>query len=66
MPIYILLPLLIAVAYVLVNLSSKDKIPLVKIALPLVVVCVAVYVVTSVFAPLFNTLVQFVTHLRLP
>lgn len=62
MPIYILLPLLIAVAYGLVNPGSKNKVPLVKIALPTAVV----YVASSVFAPAFTTLMQFVTHLRLP
>jgi uncharacterized membrane protein len=66
MPLYLVLPLLIAVSYVLVNLGSKDKVPLAKIALPLVIVGVVVYLASSLLAPLINELMQLWTHLRWP
>ena len=66
MPAYLVLPLLIAFSYVAVTVGSKDKVPLAKIALPLVVVCVVVYLFTTWLAPLVNFLMQFWAHLRLP
>ncbi len=65
MPPYLVLPLLIAISYVLVNLGSKQKVPLAKIALPLVVACVIVYFASPLLAPLVNILMQLWTHLRL-
>lgn len=65
MPLYLLLPMLIAVSYVLVNLGSKQKVPLSKIALPLVVVCVIVYIASPLLAPLVNLLIQIWTNIRL-
>jgi hypothetical protein len=62
MPLYLVLLLLIAFSYVAVNLGSRDKVPLAKIALPLVVVCVVMYLASSLLAPLVN----FLTHLRWP
>jgi hypothetical protein len=58
--------LLIAFSYVAINLGSKDKVPLAKIALPLLVVCMVVYLASSWLAPLVNFLMQLWTHLRLP
>ena len=66
MPLYLILPLLIAVAYVLVNLGSKQKVPLTKIALTLAVVCVIVYLATPLLAPLVTLLRQLGTHLPFP
>jgi hypothetical protein len=65
MPLYLLLLILIAFSYVLVNLGSKQKVPLVKIALPLVIVCAIVYFASPLFAPLVNLLMQLWAHLRL-
>jgi uncharacterized membrane protein len=66
MPVYLVLPLLIAFSYVAINLGSKNKVPLAKIVLPLVAVCVVVYLVSSLLAPVVNSLTQFWLHLRLP
>lgn len=66
MPAYLVLPILIAVLYALVNVGSKHKVPLAKIAPPLVVVCAMVYVASSLLPPLANFLMQLGTHIRLP
>lgn len=66
MPVYLVLPLLIAFSYVAVNLGSKEKVPLTKIALPLMVVCIIVYFAYPLFAPLVNFLMQLGTHLPMP
>ena len=63
MPLSLLLPLLIAVSYGLVNLGSKNKVPLAKIALALAVVCVIVYFAFPLLAPLVNFLMQLRAHL---
>ena len=62
MPVYLALPLLIALSYVLVNVGSKNKAPLAKVALPLVVVCVVVYLASLLLAPV----ISFLTHIQLP
>ena len=66
MPVYLVLPLLIAMVYAAINVGSKDKVPLAKIALPLVALCVVVGLASSLLAPLVNSLMQFWTHIRLP
>ena len=66
MAVYLVLPLLIAFSYAVINVGSKNKISLAKIVLPLIVVGIIVYLTSSVFVPLVNTLVQAVTHLRWP
>jgi hypothetical protein len=66
MPLYLVLPILIAISYVAVNLGSRNKVPFVKIALPVVVVCVIVYSASSLLGPLFHELMQLWAHLQLP
>jgi hypothetical protein len=65
MPLYVLLPMLIAISYVAVNLGSKHKVSLAKIALTLAVMCVIVYFASPLLAPLVNLLMQLGTHVRL-
>jgi hypothetical protein len=64
MPLYLLLPILIAISYVAVNLGSKRKVSLAKIALTLAILCVIVYFASPLLAPLINLLMQLGTHLR--
>lgn len=66
MPLYLVLPLLIGISCVAVNFGSRNKVPLVKIALPLLVVCAIVYLASSLLGPLVNELRQLWAHLRLP
>ena len=54
---------LVAVGYVAVNLGSKGKTPLLKIAVSMAVVCLVAYFVYPYFAPLFTHLMQLSPHL---
>ena len=64
MPFYMLLPILVAVAYLAVNLGSKNKVPVAKIALTIALVCVIAYFAYPLFAPLVNELMQLGTHFQ--
>ena len=64
MPLSLLLPVLIAISYVAVNLGSKQKVSLAKIALTLAVMCVIVYFASPLLAPLINLLMQLGAHLQ--
>ena len=64
MPFYMLLPILVAVASLAVNLGSKNKVPVAKIALTIAVACITAYFAYPLFAPLVNELMQLGTHIR--
>ncbi len=64
MPFFLLLAILAGVACVFVNVGSKDKVPVVKIALTMLVVCVAAYFLYPMFAPLVAQLMQMGQHLQ--
>ena len=63
--VFLLLLLLIGFAYVAVNVGSDRKMSLRQIAIPLVLLCVAVYVLYPLFAPFATWLmhVSFPAHL---
>ncbi len=62
---FLLLLLMIAFAYVAVNFGSQRKMSLRQIAIPLVLVFVAVYVLYPLFAPLVTWLMQVGSHMQM-
>ena len=62
MPFILLLAILVGVACVFVNVGSKDKVPVAKLALTMLVVCVAAYFLYPMVAPLVAQLMQMGQH----
>lgn len=58
----LLIAALVGFGYVAVNVGSKEKTPLAKIAVPMVVVCLAAYLAYPYLAPFLAPLLQFSQH----
>lgn len=59
MTLLLVLVALVGVGYVAVNIGSKEKTPLAKIAVLMVVVCLATYLAYPYIAPFLMPLIQF-------
>jgi hypothetical protein len=62
---FLLLLLMIGFAYVAVNVGSQRKMSLRQIAIPLVLLFVAVYILYPLVAPLVTWLMQVGSHMHL-
>ena len=63
MTLFLVIAALVGVGYLAVNVGSKEKVPFTKIAVPMVVVCLAAYFAYPYFAPVVTQLLRLSHHL---